>query len=135
MLNIMRDAHVVRDRASATLTDIESAARGRAMLRICLVMFVLILCRIPAVAQTYSEMESERKYGLSAQYQIEKFKKYPLGAKTRHEIGQAVIKFTIDSTGRLLDSEITKPSCFNELNQAALAAVRQAQPFSPFPPE
>ena len=99
------------------------------MLRICFV-FVFIICRIPAHAQPAPEIE----YGLSVRAQIAKSKKYPPGAKARHEIGQAFIKFTIDSAGRLIDSEITRPSCFNELNQAALAAVRQAQPFSPFPP-
>ncbi|WP_442894788.1 energy transducer TonB [Bradyrhizobium sp. AZCC 1610] len=98
------------------------------MLRVCFVVFVFISCRIPAHAQATPQME----YGLSVSAQIEKQKKYPPGAIARHEIGQAFITFTIDSTGRLLDSKITRPSCFNELNEAALAAVRQAQPFSPF---
>lgn len=100
------------------------------MLRVCLVILVFISCRIPVHAEANPELE----YGLSARAQIERSKKYPPGALARHEIGQVFIKFTIDSTGRLIDSKITRPSCFNELNQAALAAVREAQPFASFPP-
>jgi TonB family protein len=100
------------------------------MLRVCFVIFVFISCLIPAHAQANPQME----YGLSVSAQIEKYKKYPPGAMARHEIGQAFVTFTIDSTGRLIGSKITRPSCFNELNEAALAAVRYAQPFSPFPP-
>jgi TonB family protein len=106
------------------------AAKGRAMLRVCFVILLFISCRIPAHAQATPQVE----YGLSVSAQIEKYKKYPPGARARHEIGQTFITFTVDSTGRLIGSKITRPSCFNELNEAALAAVRYAQPFSPFPP-
>ena len=101
------------------------------MFRICSSLLVLVLLAIPSNAQNTPEIMSWR---LSISSHIKRFQKFPPGAKQRHESGQVFITFTLDPTGRLIDSVIAKPSCFDDLNRAALAAVRRAEPFPPFPP-
>jgi protein TonB len=48
--------------------------------------------------------------------------------------GELTMNLTIDSTGKVIDAEIVRPSQSKLLNQRALAIVRAAGPFGPFTP-
>jgi periplasmic protein TonB len=100
------------------------------MFRVCSSLLIMILFPISANAQTTPEMTS---WYLSISSHIKRFQKFPPNAKLRGERGEVFIKFTIDPTGHLIDSVVAKPSCFDDLNKEALATVRRAEPFPPFP--
>jgi TonB family protein len=108
------------------------AARGKVMLRVCFAIFALAISSIPANAETPSTKE-ETQYGLSLRRQISRAGRYPPDARKRHEIGMVVVKLVVDPNGRLVDSRIIRSSCFDDLDQEALANVR-AQAFPSFPP-
>ena len=65
--------------------------------------------------------------------QIGRQQRYPPGARARHEQGVAHLVFTIDRSGRLLDSRVVESSGSPLLDAEALAMLRRAQPF-PAPP-
>ncbi|MBI5522258.1 MAG: TonB family protein [Desulfarculus sp.] len=64
---------------------------------------------------------------------IEARKTYPLLARKRHWEGRVTVDFVIGPGGRLLESRIGASSGYDELDQAAIEAVRRAAPF-PAPP-
>lgn len=52
--------------------------------------------------------------------------------KTRDQ-GTVVVRFTVDSLGKLVSREVTASSGSKRLDEAALAAIERASPFPPFP--
>jgi protein TonB len=69
--------------------------------------------------------------GLSAQ--IARFKRYPAKALAHREQGVARITFTIDRSGRVLESRILESSGSSDLDQELVSMVARAQPL-PKPP-
>jgi periplasmic protein TonB len=65
---------------------------------------------------------------------LQKFKRYPKSAATRHEQGIVSLSFTIDRTGHVLARSIIKSSGFADLDQEALDMIQRAQPLPAFPP-
>ena len=59
---------------------------------------------------------------------------YPQSAIERNEAGQVIVRLVISKEGGLLDVDIAKSSSFEDLDEAAKAAVSKAAPFDPFPP-
>jgi periplasmic protein TonB len=64
---------------------------------------------------------------------IESRKRYPRAAKNARIEGRVAIRFILAADGSVREVEIVKGSYSNELNRAALEAVRHAAPF-PRPP-
>ncbi|MET0876560.1 MAG: TonB family protein [Tardiphaga sp.] len=64
-----------------------------------------------------------------------RFKQFPSSSRAANEQGVAGLSFTLDRSGRLLASRLTKSSGHAALDAEVLAMVRRAQPFPPFPPE
>jgi protein TonB len=64
---------------------------------------------------------------------IERFKRYPVDARSRGEQGIAKIAFTIDHEGHLLSSRIVESSGSAMLDEETLALLARAQPM-PRPP-
>lgn len=64
---------------------------------------------------------------------IERFKRYPLNARTHGEEGVAQVYFTIDHEGHLLTSRIVRSSGSATLDQETLEMLDRAQPM-PRPP-
>jgi len=60
---------------------------------------------------------------------------YPAAARDAGKNANPVIEVSIDSDGRLEQATIRRSSGDPELDQAALAILRLASPFDPFPPE
>jgi protein TonB len=77
-----------------------------------------------SVADNYMEMIRLR---------IERFKKYPHLARTKHMEGMATLRFTITRGGKLKGSELVRSTRYKILDRAALKAVRDAAPFPPLP--
>jgi protein TonB len=64
---------------------------------------------------------------------LNRHKRYPSAARSRGEEGTANVRFTIDSSGRVLSASIAKSSGSRLLDEAALDMVRRASPV-PAPP-
>jgi protein TonB len=66
---------------------------------------------------------------------LERNKRYPPAAQSRHEHGIAQVFFSLDRQGRVLDSRIVRSAGAAVLDEEALALLNRAQPFPPPPPE
>ena len=66
---------------------------------------------------------------------LERNKRYPPTAHARGEHGIAQVLFTLDRSGRVVDSRITRSSGAALLDAEALALLQRAQPFPPPPAE
>jgi protein TonB len=64
---------------------------------------------------------------------LERFKRYPTGARAHGEQGVATVAFAIDHEGHLLSSQIVQSSGSSQLDQETLAMLARAQPM-PKPP-
>jgi protein TonB len=65
---------------------------------------------------------------------LNRHKRYPSGPKSRHEQGSVRVAFTIDASGRITSSRVTRSSGNDELDRAALDMVRRSSPV-PAPPK
>jgi periplasmic protein TonB len=65
---------------------------------------------------------------------LERNKRYPAAAQSRHQQGIAQVSFSLDRQGRLIESRIVRSSGAAALDEEALALLHRAQPF-PKPPE
>jgi protein TonB len=61
------------------------------------------------------------------------YKRYPYAARSHREKGTVMLHFTMDRTGRVVSYEVSASSGFAELDDAALAMIRDAQPLPPVP--
>lgn len=72
-------------------------------------------------------------YLIQIRRRIESLWSYPPQAISEKREGNAVIRFTIDAGGALTGYYITSSSGSPILDEGALACVRAAEPFAPFP--
>lgn len=72
-------------------------------------------------------------YLLSVRRRIERLWQYPPRALAERREGNAVVHFTIDAAGTLAACRVTDTSGSQALDEGALAVVRSAAPYSPFP--
>jgi len=66
---------------------------------------------------------------------LERNKRYPEAAQSRHQEGVAQVFFSIDRQGRVINSRLLRSSGAGALDDEALALLRRAEPFPPPPPE
>lgn len=66
---------------------------------------------------------------------LERNKRYPEAAQSRHQEGVAQVFFSLDRQGRVLNSRVVRSSGASALDDEALALLRRAEPFPPPPPE
>jgi protein TonB len=66
---------------------------------------------------------------------LERNKRYPEMAQSRHQEGVAQVFFSLDRQGRVLNSRVVRSSGASALDDEALALLRRAEPFPPPPPE
>lgn len=64
---------------------------------------------------------------------IERIWQYPLEAAERGIFGDLYIKFIIDRNGKLISIELLRTSGYRMLDDAAIKALKDAQPFWPLP--
>jgi protein TonB len=66
---------------------------------------------------------------------LERHKRYPVAAQSRHQQGIAQVFFSLDREGRVVDSRIVRSAGVAALDAEALALLKRAQPFPRPPPE
>ncbi|WP_027534007.1 energy transducer TonB [Bradyrhizobium sp. WSM3983] len=64
---------------------------------------------------------------------VERNKRYPEAARSRHEQGITRVRFTLDRKGQVSNAEVTQSSGSTALDGEAIALLQRAQPF-PAPP-
>ncbi len=62
------------------------------------------------------------------------YKRYPYGARLRHEQGTVRLEFTMDRAGTVLSYRIVGSSGFADLDDEAREMIQNAQPLPPVPP-
>jgi periplasmic protein TonB len=65
---------------------------------------------------------------------LENYKRYPQSAQAQGEQGIAVLRFTVDRDGRVLEHRIVQSSSYADLDNEAMAMIERAQPLPAFPP-
>lgn len=80
-----------------------------------------------------SNVASATAYNSMVFGHLQRFKRYPDAAGGA--VGVAIIQFTLNRQGQVLGSRLTKSSGNAVLDQEALAILRRANPFPPFPAE
>lgn len=86
-----------------------------------------------SVSDSVSMESAADNYMEMIRLRIERFKKYPHLARTKHMEGMATLRFTITRGGKLKGSELVRSTRHKILDRAALEAVRDAAPFPPLP--
>jgi protein TonB len=66
---------------------------------------------------------------------LERNKRYPAQSQSRREQGIAQVFFSLDRKGLVIESRIVRSSGAAALDEEALALLKRAQPFPPFPAE
>jgi protein TonB len=79
------------------------------------------------------EFTNTQDYFEMLQLRIYSFKRYPQGAKSNHIEGRVKVQFMLSADGALMDIKVIKSSRHQELDEAALDAIKEASPF-PRPP-
>ena len=87
----------------------------------------------PQTKESFGEFMTTASYLDMVKLKIESRKRYPETAKARHIEGRVKVRFILSTDGSVRDVAISKGARHNELNRAALDAVREAAPF-PRPP-
>jgi protein TonB len=64
---------------------------------------------------------------------LQQFKRYPSGAQARGEQGVALLAFSVDRDGRVLNHKIVRSSGHADLDKEVLAMIERAQPLPAFP--
>src|SRR5262245_16106806 len=64
---------------------------------------------------------------------LERNKRYPEAAQSRHQQGTAQVFFSLDRQGHVIDSRVVRSPGASSLDEEALALLRRAQPFPPPP--
>ncbi|MDE1150397.1 MAG: energy transducer TonB [Azospirillaceae bacterium] len=67
--------------------------------------------------------------------QLYKYKRYPAAARTRHQTGTAMLRFTMDRSGHVLSASLERSSGASALDEETLALVRRAEPLPAMPDE
>jgi protein TonB len=65
--------------------------------------------------------------------QLQRFKRYPPEAQSRHEQGVVLLGFTLDRNGHVLAHNIARSSGYADLDDEVMAMIVRAQPLPPFP--
>lgn len=77
---------------------------------------------------------TRQDYFEMVRFKIESRKKYPEPARVRHIEGRVTVGFVLTAEGRTQAVAVVKSSGQSILDQAAVAAVKDASPFPPPPP-
>ena len=85
----------------------------------------------PPASQATSDVKITWEGQLLAR--LEKYRRFPEGARARRQQGVVHVRFRIDRPGRVLWARVERSSGFGELDRAALDTLRRAQPLPPIP--
>jgi protein TonB len=75
----------------------------------------------------------ERSWQTLLMRKLQQFKRYPSGAQARSEQGVALLAFSVDRDGHVLERKIVRSSGHADLDNEVLAMIERAQPLPAFP--
>ena len=84
-------------------------------------------------SQEKAEEEIILRYTDALKQRIQQVRQYPRWARRQEWEGTALLRFDVQSTGRMEDVQLIRSSGFEILDTEAMAAIRRAQPFPAFP--
>ncbi len=76
---------------------------------------------------------SADSYFARLQAWLEQHKEYPLSARRRRREGTAVLNFTMDRSGAILEASILRGTGHASLDEEVMRMIRRASPLPPFP--
>ena len=88
---------------------------------------------VPATRVDKGEYETSSDYFEMVRLRIERYKKYPLPARTRQIEGRTTVRFMITPDGEVLNLKVMRRSRSSILDRAAINAIKKSAPF-PRPP-
>ena len=65
---------------------------------------------------------------------LQRYKRYPGAAQSRHEEGVVLLSFSMDRNGHVLARHVARSSGHSELDTEVMEMIQRAQPLPPFPP-
>ncbi|MDR2339493.1 MAG: energy transducer TonB [Deltaproteobacteria bacterium] len=74
-------------------------------------------------------------YKTKVQRKLERYKKYPPAARNSKTEGTVTVRFTINRTGKVIQSQLVKSSGSPILDDEVMALLRRVDPFPEFPKE
>jgi protein TonB len=74
-------------------------------------------------------------YQTTVRRRLERYKKYPPVARSGRMEGTATVRFTLNRSGRVVQSQLVKSSGHRILDDEVMALMRRAEPFPGFPKE
>ena len=90
---------------------------------------------VQAVASVVSQTALVAAYQAVLSAHLERYRRYPPGARQRREQGVATVRFTVDRGGRVVALGMAGASGFAALDDEALATLRRAEPLPGIPAE
>ena len=87
----------------------------------------------PSPGESASEARVQASWQKTLIRHLERFKRYPEVARSRRAQGEVVVTFTLDRSGQVVASRVTKSSGSPALDEEALAVLKRASPL-PAPP-
>ena len=90
---------------------------------------------VPAAAPVVSQVALVAAYQAVLSAHLERYRRYPPGARQRREQGVATVRFTVDRGGRVVALAMAGASGFAALDDEALATLRRAEPLPGIPAE
>ncbi|MGQ9426522.1 energy transducer TonB [Gilvimarinus sp. F26214L] len=64
---------------------------------------------------------------------LERHKQYPLSARQKAQQGMAMVSFTFDRHGRIIDYKLRRPTGHDDLDRAVEDMLERASPLPPIP--
>lgn len=76
-----------------------------------------------------------KAYTAAIQRKLNRYKKYPPGARSRKVEGVVTVNFTVNRQGEVTSSRLVKSSGHSELDEEVMALLKRVSPFTPMPKE
>ena len=88
---------------------------------------------IPAPPASQASSDKEPSWEAKLLAHLERHRRYPAASRARRDQGVAHVRFRMNRAGRVLEATLIRSSGIPELDRAALATIRRAQPLPPIP--
>lgn len=75
----------------------------------------------------------QQSWQMGMMQQLQRFKRYPAEAQSRHEQGVVLLSFSLDRNGHVLAHGIARSSGYVDLDNEVMAMIMRAEPLPPFP--
>jgi periplasmic protein TonB len=88
-----------------------------------------------ATAPAEPSPQAKASFASALLARLERYKRYPVVARQRHQQGVVSLRFAMDRSGRVLAAQIAESSGHDALDQEVLSMIKRAEPLPPLPPD